>query len=176
MPAIEFFAAPSDERSVLDLIFAIDGARVFEAYSASDQPIREYFSPSDVPQTPHLSVFLDGTGPEPIVRRIDYADPLPGQTHRFTLDGWGLIQVLFARALSPTQPGLARIAHNTAKRAAAWEATYPEFGPASAWDFPAITRVSRRLGTAIRALAVPNEAHYPVLPHADAMMRAAITP
>lgn len=62
---------------------------------------------------------------------------------RYEPAGWGLIQLQI-----DFNDGLnidVRITVNSLKRAEAWEATYPKFGEAKAWDWKYVERQTRRL-------------------------------
>lgn len=162
MPNLNFLAAPSDIPEVLAAVFTVPGIRVFEAYSTIGQALRAFDHPAEAARAssePHLMIHAADSGPEPIIRRVD----LNGGSHRWTADGWGLIQLVFTQSGRPgTLDGHSN--HNTAKRAETWAPHYPNFGPPDAWDFAAVTRTSRRINAAIVKLAVTKQGSRWVLP------------
>jgi len=66
-----------------------------------------------------------------------------GHTFRYSLDGWGLIQI----QITENGQGLCecRIAVNSPKRAQAWADTYPAYQDPKLWNWPIVERHTRKL-------------------------------
>ena len=99
---------------------------------------------------------------------------MPGHSHRFALEGWGLIHLQFAAikndALSPS-----RLAFNSEARARKWESTYlTSLGPIAAWDWNAVAAIGRRLRNYVARTAVAKAGARPILPGAHERVRAGI--
>jgi hypothetical protein len=107
MANLDFFAVRSDLKNVIDFVFANTDIRVFEAYSAFGQDLREFHSfdeleaKYEVGRDPHgngFAVRLELWSPSvesgPQIRRIEL-DPrrCQGHTFRYCLDGWSCIQL-----------------------------------------------------------------------------------
>lgn len=173
MPNLDFYAADGDWRAVVGAVFETGLFRVFEADSQPGADLREFSAAADVPdcrQGRSLMLFVSGSGPEPLASRIDLeSDGSDAADFRYTCEGWGLIQLDYG---GPWRGELrrSRTNHNTAKRADAWAATYPELGDPADWDWSAVTKASSRLNRAIRRLAVDTIGPRPVLPHAAELM------
>src|SRR2546426_11648858 len=89
-----------------------------------------------------------------------------GATFRWTIEGWGLITMQLGGS---SLVGLvaSHTNHNSAERARKWEQTLNRtLGSVSAWDWPEVSRVSRRLNRQIRKLAVSKVGSRVVLPDA----------
>lgn len=173
VPNLVFYAADDDWPTVVRAVFESGVFRVFEADSAPGSQLQEFSAAADVPdsrQGRSLMLFVSESGPEPLARRIDLEpDGSDAADFRYTCEGWGLIQLDYG---GPWRGGLrwSRTNHNTAKRAGAWAATYPELGDPADWDWSAVTKASSRLNRAIRRLAVDTIGSRPVLPHAAELM------
>lgn len=167
MPNLDFYAAGDDWSAVLETAFDLGLFRVFESDSEPDRELREFHAPTEVPGGPqgqHLQLFVTGSGPEPIARRIDL---LPGTTFRYCCEGWGLIQLHHGRSTGTQELRWSHTNHNTEKRAAAWSATLPGLGDPAQWNWAAVTSASGKLNRAIRRMAVSKISSHPVLPHAS---------
>jgi len=161
MPGIEFHAGPGDQRQVLEIIFAQAGIRVLESSSEPGASIQTFSAPDEVPSDALLDVYVEGSGPEPLLRRIELND---GQ-HRFSVEGWGLISVQFFQVRR--SGGLAsRIVHQTPARAAQWAHLHPELGDPDAWDWKRIGAVTRAISRGVRSLGVAERGKYVVLTEA----------
>lgn len=80
-----------------------------------------------------------------------------GHTHRFCINGWGLIQLQADIRNAPLIK--CRIAVNPESRAQAWASTYPNFRDPAEWDWPI---VKKRAGQLIRRLRkITDESHLP---------------
>ncbi|WP_394618683.1 hypothetical protein JNUCC0626_06150 [Lentzea sp. JNUCC 0626] len=177
MPNLDFFAAGDDWTAVLDTVFGLGVFRVFESDSEPGTEIQEFRSVAEVPadqRCAYLSLFVDGAGPEPLRNRIDFAPGVsPEAPFRYTLEGWGLIQLDRGLVDGVRELGWSHTNHNSEKRASAWAATYPRLGDPAEWDWAAVTSASGRLNRAIRRLAVDKIGSRPVLPHAQRLIAEA---
>jgi hypothetical protein len=71
----------------------------------------------------------------------------PGQTLRYTWQGWGLISV---QLHGSAHFQMSRVAANSAARAQAWASTYPQLGSPDRWNWEAVARHTRRLNRILR--------------------------
>jgi hypothetical protein len=112
-------------------------------------------------------LYVVGSGPEPIARRIEFLPSVAGDaTFRYTCEGWGLIQLHYGGPWGTQQLRWSHTNHNTQKRAAAWAATTPRLGNPAVWNWPTVTSASGKLNHVIRRMAVEKISSHPVLPHA----------
>lgn len=182
MPTVEFYAVQADTAKLLEFVSAETDCRLYEAYSVPGQPLREFTSAAEAlaaypldhgeRRVSRAQFFLwsPSTGPEPVRRRIELRPGVAeGATHRFTLEGWGLIQLL-AGGVRERRIERSRIAHNSEARARAWESTDADrSGPVDAWDWKALDRLAGRLVYHVRRrLAADKHGSSPVLPGAQA--------
>lgn len=155
---------------MIDVVFELDQFRVFESYSEPGHELREFSAAVEVPRS-GLMLFVKGTGPEPLARRIDFAsDAVSGKQFRYECEGWGLIQLDYGGPVRGQELRWTHTNHNTAARAAVWAATIPRLGEPAAWDWAAITKGSSRLNRRIRRMAVGKIGSHPVLPHAHRLI------
>jgi hypothetical protein len=170
VPSLSFYAVGDDHRAVLTAAFDSGAFRVFEAYSEPDRPLREFDTVDVVPDLPSgrfLMLYAVGSGPEPVVRRIDLRPgALDDATYRYSCEGWGLIQLHLGGVFGGRELRWSRTAHNTEKRAAAWAAASPRLGDPALWDWASVTKLSGRLNRVIRRMAVTKLGARPVLPRA----------
>jgi hypothetical protein len=75
-----------------------------------------------------------------------------GNDFRYTIEGWGLINIKLYSKDSSTV--FCDIGANTAKRAAKWFSVYPEFQDPALWNWTAVESHLRRLKRALAALMV----------------------
>ena len=182
MPTVEFYAVQADTAKLLEFVLAETDCRLYEAYSAPGQPLREFASPDEVlaaypldhdegrVSPVQLVLWSPSTGPEPTRRRIELQPgTVEGASHRFALEAWGLIQLL-AGGVRDQRIERSRLAHNSEARARAWEATSADrFGPVGAWDWVALGHLAARLTYHVRQrLAVDTHGSWPILPAAQA--------
>jgi hypothetical protein len=170
VPNLDFYADGDDWSAILGAVFDLGLFRVFEFDSEPDRELREFHAATEVPGDRrgwHLALFVTGSGPGPVARRIDL---LPGAlgdaTFRYSCEGWGLIQLWHGGPIGTQELPCSHTNHNTEKRAAAWYATLPRLGDPAEWSWPAVTSASGRLNRAIRRMAVDKIGSHPVLPHA----------
>ena len=179
MPSFQFCAADTDRESVV--AFALDSlaCRVFEAYSAYDAPLRELavsqfasLRTAGGVQDCQLAVWSPSFRAEPKRRRIQFAaGAVPGHSHRFALEGWGLVHLQFTAikndTLSPS-----RLAFNSEARARKWESTeIARLGAIAAWDWNAVADIGRRLRNYIARTAVAKAGARPILSGANERVR-----
>jgi hypothetical protein len=169
VPNLDFYAMDEDWVAVLATAFDMGLFRVFESDSEPGCVLREFRTAAEVPVGPHgrfLELFLVGSGPEPIGRRIDF---LPGVSERgafrHTCEGWGLIQLQYGGRFRD-QLRWSHTNHNSEKRARAWAASTPRLGDPADWNWAAVTSASAKLNRKIREMAVSKISSHPVLQHA----------
>ncbi|GAB3960112.1 hypothetical protein [Micromonospora vulcania] len=173
---MDFYAAEDDWPAVLRTVFDLGLFRVFESDSRPDSELREFRTIDEVApgrHGRHLMLLVVGAGPEPVVRRIDFAPGISDATHRYECRGWGLIQLDYGGLFGAQELRWTHTNHNSEKRALTWAPTLPELGDPAAWDWPAVTSASSKLNRAIRRMAVNKIGSHPVLPHAAQVMTAA---
>jgi hypothetical protein len=144
--------------------------RVYESDSAPNRELREFHSPAEVPddqQGRHLALFVIGSGPIPVPKRVKLRPGALGDaTFRYSCEGWGLIQLYHPGPLRDGELGWSHTNHNTHKRATTWATTRDPLSDPTAWNFTAVTAASNRLNRNIRRMAVHKNGSHPVLPHA----------
>ena len=74
-----------------------------------------------------------------------------GLSYGISVGGWGLIRVHLD--LRGGRPLGSWISANSQKRAEKWSATYPEFGPPTAWNWGAVASHERRLSRLLKKFA-----------------------
>ncbi|MEH0985890.1 hypothetical protein [Micromonospora sp. CPCC 205556] len=170
MPNLDFYAADDDWSALLEALFDLGSFRVFESDSEPGSELREFSSAADVAAASrgrHLALFVVGSGPEPVVRRIDLLPGLPGAlTFRYCCEGWGLVQLYYGGPVGAQELRWSHTNHNSQKRASAWAAAVPRLGDPAAWDWAAVTSASSKLNRVVRRMAVSKIGSHPVLPNA----------
>lgn len=172
MPLLRFLAAREELPSLVEAVFRVEAFRVFEAFSAPEEPLRRFESPGEIPlpaKGVHLALHPVDAGPEPLIRRIELRGP--SARVRWSCEGWGLVFL----HLVPSATGGGRLLagtvnHNSERRALRWAPHYPEYGDPASWDWRAVTRASRRLNGAIERLSAHRDARGAVLPAAAAIL------
>jgi hypothetical protein len=106
---LDFFAAETDQRAVLDFLFFFTDVRVFESYSEYGAELREFRSTGELAETFPLGADVRGNGyavtlqlwspsvmREPTIERFAL-DPArcDGHTFRHRITGGGLMQLYF---------------------------------------------------------------------------------
>ena len=103
MPNCDFYASGKDCIAVLDFVFAQPGWKLVELGSLPDQKLRTFRSTAEVlaahpigKRATHFQLHAPDMKGRVTARRINL-DPgaVPGATHRYTSEGWGLIQLYF---------------------------------------------------------------------------------
>lgn len=187
MPNIDFFATGADFIPILNYVFAESRCRVFESYSPPGQDIAEFSSIDSIESRYAIgvcagtapSVLLELVPPESMglchIRRINL-DPARcgGQTFRYVISGWGLIQ-LYLGGVGPHGLVNSHSNHFTAARARYWEPVDGgKRGAVESWDWRKTTRVSSALNRFIRKLALYKLGSRPVLPNAAAAFETGV--
>jgi hypothetical protein len=162
--SLTFFALREDLLSVLELLVAETGARVFEAYSAFDRELREFDSVDAIDRAFRLGVDEHGTGSEPFLQ-LWWADvcprprieritlkpgAVPGHSFRQTARGWGLAQLQCGGEYSRGQPTITASHFGHFSEAGAREKGYRDDGPDAPVDWTALQRVSQRVQRRLR--------------------------
>lgn len=120
-----------------------------------DQPALEQYIAAELAAgrlRASLALHYPDTGGLAVRERIDLNNPAAnGATWRYTIGGWGLIQL----QLDFRNPGVVdcRIAVNSAERARAWAKPNDRLGEPALWDWPAIEKHARRLIRVLRKCA-----------------------
>ena len=144
-------------------VFSVERPEVYDAYSAYECDPRRFTSAEQLD-----SLTLDA-GPDANVR-LDVAVWYPccggrvekelinlvpekcgGHTFRYSIGGWGIFHLQCDSR--PDSLMECRVAVNSHKRAATWEAHYPEWLPVEAWNWTAVQKHERRLLRKLRSLA-----------------------
>ncbi len=103
----------------------------------------------------NFALHYPDTGGLAVQERIDLNSPAAnGAAWRYAVRGWGLIQLQLEFRDSAAVG--CRIAVNSAERASAWAATYPQLGEPSLWNWPLVERHARRLIRVLRKCAGPT--------------------
>jgi cell wall assembly regulator SMI1 len=176
MPNLDFYAVDADHAAVLEAVFELGVFRVFEEYSGPDQDLREFTASNEVPAArvqQFLMLYVVGSGPEPVARRIDLrpGNILGDATFRYRCEGWGLIQLDLGSFVAESgELRRSHTNHNTEKRARRWSEVTADGGDPGLWDWALITRTSNRLGRLIRGMAARKIGARPVLPQAAALI------
>jgi hypothetical protein len=175
MPNCDFYAMPEDCGDVLRFVFEQPGWVLFELASEPDRPVRRFHSVDALSRSLtlceralHFQLYAPVMLGKVHERRIDLnPGAVPGATHRFATEGWGLIQLYFG---AKTDRGLtaSHTNHNSETRANAWSSTTGIHDDPAAWDWAAVARMSGRLCRYIRKRAVAKSWSRPVLPGANA--------
>lgn len=187
MPNCDFYAAEKDLFEVLDIVFSQAKCRVFESYSPFREELAEFATVQDIAgrypigkckgnsHSVLLQLLPHGAGASMQIEKINLKpEKCGGHTFRYRASGWGLIQ-LYLGGIGPYGLVHSHTNHNSEKRAMAWEATFPEFAPASAWDWKTITQFSSQLNRVIRnRLAVTKVGPRPVLSQASELINSGI--
>lgn len=185
MPNCDFYALDDDCLAVLDFVFDQPTWKLFELASLPDQELRSFTSTAEVVAAHRVgerATYFQLHAPEMkgqvVAKRIDFTPgAVAGATHRYSCEGWGLIQ-LHLGAPSGGRLSSSHTNHNSARRARTWEPTYPDATDrVDDWDFAAVTRLSSRLNRFIRGRAVARQGSRSVLAAAhDAFVHGRLTP
>jgi hypothetical protein len=174
MPNCDFYALAPDCEAILDFVFSNRDWRLFEAYSRPDRELRTFTSVGAVTSAldlaregAHLMLYAPEMRGHVSPKRIDlYPGALGNATFRYSINGCGLIQLLFR---APVQGVLAasHTGHSSQNRAERWAPTSPEDAEyVATWDWAAVTRMSGRLVRHLRRLGAAKVGSRPVLPAA----------
>ncbi len=146
--------------SFANAVFDVPRVEVLEAYSSYGKVPRHFESASQLAQYIQQSlstqkgmayffvVYPDMAG-RPMRKKIQLKpNSVPGETFRYTWEGWGLISVIFQNA--DHEIGKCSVSANSKNRAEKWTSTYPEWPLPDTWNWPAVGRHTRRLRSAMK--------------------------
>jgi hypothetical protein len=176
MPNCDFYALAQDSARVLEFIFAQPGWVLYELASRPDQTTRVFRSTGAVLEAfrvgeieTHFQLYAPEMRGRVLHTRIDFRPgAVPGASHRFATEGWGLIQVYFGALKKEGTLTPSHTNHNRHTRANAWAPHTPALGDPDDWDWPAVVRTSGRLVRFIKRISAGKEGSRPVLPSAHA--------
>jgi hypothetical protein len=144
MPNLDFYAVGSDFDDILAYVFDISGCRIFESYSAFGHDLMEFSCIESLKQKLAVGVFshdaesvllqlvVPTATPLIQIRKLELSpDKCHGDSFRYQIEGWGLIQLYFG-GIGPNGVVASHTNHNTLARALAWEATTPQLGSVNA--------------------------------------------
>lgn len=145
---------------VIHAIYQEGSPKVWEAYSGFDKPLREFLACADLladlvadekRKSFGYAIHYPAAKGHVTEDRIDpKSKALRGFTHRFVVNGWGLIR------LQPTflDPNWVQvlIAVNTQSGGANWSPICPEQADPKAWDWTVVERHARRLVRLLRKI------------------------
>ncbi|HTB90516.1 MAG TPA: hypothetical protein VK743_21290 [Steroidobacteraceae bacterium] len=134
--------APTSNDAAIDsfanAVFAPRGVEVLEAYSSYGKIARRFESANQLAQ-------YDMAG-RPMRKMIQLKpNSVPGETFRYTWEGWGLISVIFQNA--DHKIGKCSASANSKNRAEKWTSTYPEWPLLDTWNWPAVGRAAYKEAT-----------------------------
>lgn len=189
MPSANFYGVRDDITEILRYSVEDLALELHEAYSAMNEPLRQFASADEAiealdmgvdpwgrGESTQLALWAPRLGPKHVERRQLKLEDDP---IREELGGWAVIYFFFGgvhdHAITPS-----RYSVNSEKRARAWEDTYGDrFGAVEMWDWAEVEAVSRKLRYHVsRRLAAgktqPPVVHY-VLKHAEQLLAAGYT-
>ena len=150
----EVHISESHVADVIAEIFAQGTPIAYESYSEPEQEIRSFSSALELEAEISLRVpderrFVSYSIHYPeakgLVKKRKF-DLIPekndGKRFRFSMDGWGLIQLQLTYSDDHVS---CRVAVNSEKRALAWLQTYPDHGDPSLWDWKIVEKHARRI-------------------------------
>ncbi|MEZ5327004.1 MAG: hypothetical protein R3F19_18290 [Verrucomicrobiales bacterium] len=152
---------------VVESVFASGSPVVKQAASDFDQPTKTFpsiealrddmkFTPGQKRASYLYSIYYPEAKGAVSERRIDLSPgAVPGHTHRFSPQGWGLIQFQCTFRDFPSIE--CRVAVNSDVRAQNWSDTYPEMGSPDLWDWKVVNLHAGRLVRLLRKLAKQAE-------------------
>jgi hypothetical protein len=148
-------------------VFESSAPVVFHAYSGYGQPVRSFRTPSELIaeiesafttglKSLQFALHFPDTKGHVAERKIALdGKKCDGHTWRYTVEGWGLIQLQADLRRLPVIE--CRVAVNTQARAEAWASTYPEFRNPGLWDWSVVQRHAGRIIRKMKTIAAsPN--------------------
>jgi hypothetical protein len=177
--SLNFFAAESDLRAILDFLFSQTDARVFESYSDYDAELREFRSISDLATAFPIGIDEHGNGhavllqlwSPSVMERLTITrfalNPraCEGHTFRHRIDGGALMQ-LYCGGVHKRVVTQSHFGRQSQSRAVAW-------GVADGIDWEAAKKLANRILYHIRSrLAAAKVRSCPVLPEALTLARS----
>ncbi|MEZ9526868.1 hypothetical protein [Enterovibrio norvegicus] len=181
MPNCNFYAVEQDFEEILNFIFDEMKCRVFESYSKYDtelvefesmKDVVEYFQLPDFSKKPNRSATLMlwpiEASDNVRVNRIELnPKKCQGATHRYRVDGWGLIS-LELKGINKAGLQYSTTNHNTEKRATVWGPNYSDvMGSPTDWDWKAVSSASRKLNNFIKKNSSKKVGPMPVMQCAE---------
>lgn len=154
--------SPAQLNQVVESVFASGTPVVKQAVSDFDSPTREFptiddlrddlrYFPGQDRRFVSYSIYYPEAKGLVSERRIDLKlGAVPGHTHRFAPQGWGLIQLQCNFRDFPSIE--CRVAVNSDVRAQNWSDTYPEMGSPDLWDWSIVKCHAGRLTRLLRKL------------------------
>lgn len=145
-----------------EFVFDSSEPVVFQAYSAYSQPLSRFTTRSEFIADIESEF---ARGQKLLNYELRYPDTkghvaerkialnpksCEGHTWRFTVEGWGLIQL---QAVLKDAKIECRVAVNSQKRAEKWSATYPEFRDPGMWDWKAVQQHAGRIIRRMKKIA-----------------------
>ncbi|BFM48765.1 hypothetical protein [Marinomonas sp. THO17] len=188
MPNCNFYAIDNDFLEILDFIFCEMECRVFESYSEYDKDLVEFSNAQEVFEYYQLAEFSNTLNRSanlilwPVnasesvkVNRIELnPQKCQGATHRYRVDGWGLIS-LELKGINQAGLKYSHTNHNTEKRATAWGPNYSDvMGSPTDWDWKAVSSASRKLNNFIRKNSNKKVGSMPVMQCAETVTLAGV--
>jgi hypothetical protein len=181
VPNCDFYAIHADALVVLEFVLEKTACEIYESYSEPGVNLRRFSTVDELAASfrggasgPSLLLMLyapEMRG-EVSTRRIDLdKDKFPDEPWRSSVEGWGLIQ-LHLRGRHQDKLFASHTNHNSEKRALAWQSTHPEIAEPALWNWPEVTRISRRINRFIHQLASYKSGSRPVLPGAAACVES----
>ena len=175
---LDFFAAESDQRAILDFLFSSTAVRVFESYSEYGADLREFRSTDELAAAFPIGKDLHGNGSavllqlwSPSVMRdltierfaLDPAH-CNGHTFRHCINGGGLMQ-LYLGGVCDRVVTKSHFGHQSEVRARAWEVD-------DGVNWEALKKLSNRIQYHVRKrLGAGKAGSMPVLPQALELAR-----
>jgi hypothetical protein len=161
---LTFFALRDDLLALLEFLYTETGARVFEAYSEFDQPLREFDSAESIDRAFRLGVDEHGNATEPFLQvwwpevcRLPQIERItlkpgavPGHTFRHSLMGWGLAQLLCGGEYFRDEPTITKSTFQHWTEAGARKKGYADTDPDGPVDWPALQRLGQRVQRHLR--------------------------
>jgi hypothetical protein len=179
MANLDFFAARSDLKAVVDFLFQATDVRLFESYSRFGQELREFFTFGELDAAYNIGVDPQGNGTAAllqiwsasVMRRLDieriplHPGKCKGHTFRYCIEGGGLIQ-LYLGGVHGRIVTKSHFGHNSERRAQVW-------GVADGVNWDGLKKLSNKIQYHIRnRLAVAKVPGRPVLPEAYSLAKA----
>jgi hypothetical protein len=181
MPNCDFYAHGKDFQELLGFVFDQPGWVLHELASQFNRPVVVFSSAADMfeqcgvgTQALYFQLYAPEMGGTVIHKRIGFKPgAVDGASHRFSTEGWGLIQLYLG---CERRDGIthSHTNHNSPGRAQTWSAT-PATGALDdpgRWDWRAVARISGKLNRFIRKLALSKLGARPILPGAHAVVLA----
>ncbi len=180
MPNCDFYAVHDDIIGLAQFIFSETDCVIYESCSQPNKDLR-CFTVVDELEAVYKSGFGGGSflseiyspsmrGDIRIVRTDWEAKAWRPASWRFDVTGWGLIQ-LHLEGVHENRIRHSHTNHNTEKRVRVREELYiDKLGPASAWDWKAVTAISSKINRFIRKMSPEKSGPLPIMRSASQMV------